>query len=205
MTRILCFSTLFFSLTAAVPLTASASANKCSSFNPDKLIAAATKACDKVDGKRFHCKSDKVGQVGTDIKEWLAIWNDLADNGGMTIGPRMLSWNASEHGKVIAPGDRTWISEGPASGGAAVGIRYLDGRAAVTISYCAVDASGNVSLLGMQDFQRKGPKKPLRFSAAEVDGKFIVVRIDGRKPWTRAYEYKISLKSNGEKPMLPTL
>lgn len=197
MSKILSLSTLLFTLIAAAPLTASA-AKECSGFNPDKLIAATSRACTKLEGgKRFDCDPDKMARTGADIKEWLGIWNDVANNGGATIGPRTISWNATQSGRILAPGDRTWVSEMPASGGASIRVRYKGGKAAVVISYCSVDADGAVTLLGMQNAHNTSPAA-LTFSPEEIDGKHLIVRIDGKKPWARTYEYSISFKPTGK-------
>ena len=202
MSRIFALSTLMFTITAAAPLTASAG-SKCKTFNPDKLIKAATKVCGTVDGtKRFDCSSDKVSNVGEEIKEWLNIWNSIADNGPGSIGPRTITWVAPEFGRIIAPGDRTWVSEEPAVGGASVAIRYNEGKAAVHISYCSVDAAGNIRTLGGERVQGGAPARK-HFAAKDIDGKFLYIQFDGLKPWTRAYDYEIRIRNDGKSLSAP--
>ena len=197
MSRIFALSTLMFALTTAAPLTASAG-SKCKTFNPDKLIKAATKVCGTIDGtKRFDCSSDKVNNAGGEIKEWLNVWNSIADNGGGTIGPRIITWVAPEFGRIIAPGDRTWVSEEPAVGGASVAIRYNEGKATVDISYCSVDAEGTIRTLDTDRVKGGSPPRK-HFAAKDIDGKFLYVQLDGRKPWARAYDYEIRIRNDGK-------
>lgn len=204
MSRIFALSTLTFALTAAAPLTAWAG-SKCSGFNLDKLVSAANKACGKIDGtKRFDCNADKVDKAGVDLKDWLGIWNSVANNGPATIGPRMITWTSGESGRVIAPGDRTWVSEFPTVGGATVDIDYNEGKALVNIYYCAIDADGHVTPLDSEIGVKKRDPGRRTFSAEEVDGKFLVVQVDGRKKFTHAYDYNIRIKADGKPLPAPT-
>lgn len=200
MSRIFALSTFMFTVIAAAPLTAAAT--PCKSFSPDKLLAITSKVCEKVDGgTRFECNSGKIDAAGDTFKEWVREINELAGNGPLKIGARTLGWGITEHGRIIAPGDRMWVSDVPAAGGASVTVDYEEGKAEVIVYYCALDAAGNATILDKQRVRGKSPKRRT-FSAAQLEGKFLAVHLDGRKPLTRAYAYGIHIHPIGARPRL---
>ncbi len=189
--RIQLGSVLFFSLSAAENAHAGDCRDAASYGN--KLVEAASKICEKVNGKFQKCDSTKLGGAVSEIQSWIKWWNQMFGNTWATIGPRQIAYQALDRGTLVSPGDRVWISVAPSFQEANVRIRLIDGKAKLTVSYCALKADGTMDFLG-SDTAGSGQSPPQKaLTREQVVGKFIVVKMDGQGGLGLRYQYDIYL------------
>lgn len=182
-------------LFASLALSGSAYAGDCrdASNYGNKLVEAAGKICEKVNGQFQRCDATKLGGAVGEIKYWIKWWNDTFGDSWATIGPRQISYKAQDRGTLVSPGDRVWISVAPSFKEANVSIRHVDGKAKMTVSYCALTADGKLNFLG-QESVGAGQSPPARMLTREqVVGKFIVIKMDGQGGLGLRYQYDIFL------------
>ena len=132
---------------------------------------------------------DQATNLGKDVSGW---WNDIANNGPGSIGPRTLQLGVKDYGKSIVPAGRLWIVDTPLAGKKKVSITYRGGKAGAMVDLCKVDANGNVSFLGFIDI----PKKSKRGGSKTIevkDGGFLFVDMKAQGGLTKSYSYEIQV------------
>jgi hypothetical protein len=161
-----------------------------------KLNEAADRICTKVGDKWQKCDASKIENVRNEVQYWTSWWNEMVGETWAKIGPRHVGFGTTDKGTIVNPGTRIWVSSGPSAGDASWDIDYVEGAAGMKISYCAIDATGNVEFLGAEDVnpKKQPPKKSL--DASKVAGKFLAVKLDGDGGAGKKWEYKIKL--NGQ-------
>jgi hypothetical protein len=159
-----------------------------------KLKEIADKLCADTGNKWQGCT--KLDGVVAQAAGWVKAWNDLVGNSWATIGPRSLSYNAKSNGTILNPGTRVWASVGPSAGAATVKFSYKSGQAGMQVSYCAVNSAGGVDFLGSEEVGagKQLPQKNL--TAAQVGGKFILIKLDGTGGAGKKYQYDVTLEGD---------
>lgn len=169
----------------------SASANQCTDHKPfaKKLAEHAARLCEK-DGARWKSCDPKKGNVLNLLDALTTIWK-LSSS---ALGPRYLQFKQTDGGEIVNPGTRTWGSVGPLAAAATISITHRSGNADMNVTYCTVDADGNIELLHMER-TRAGTSIPARtFGPDRVGGRFVLITLDGSGGIGKRYEYGIRLE-----------
>lgn len=87
----------------------------------------------------------------------IGLWNTLAGNGPLKIGPREAKYNQTQQGTLIIPGDRTFIAAPSDKNSVTLSVKKRGGKGGAKLSICKVNGDGNVALLDTFTFQPDAP------------------------------------------------
>lgn len=138
--------------TAAVciALSATSASARCTGF-ADQISMVKTLAgavCGGIPVAGQYCdiakSAEKAAGLSNSAKKALKEWNAISNNGPGKIGPRSLDIGARpDHGKVVTPGKRLWITNAVANSTVTVTIKHTaKDKSRVVAELCAVDANG---------------------------------------------------------------
>lgn len=97
------------------------------------------------------------------------LFNDLADNGQATLGPRRIEFGNAQSGTLIGPSNRTFVSVYPMDkNSVSFKVKKLDGDGKVEVVICKIDADNKLSNLAV-----------FNFTGDEKDGTEIVKTVSG--------------------------
>ena len=119
-------------------------------------------------------------------------WNSLVGNSPLKIGPRDMAFNTDQFGTLIAPADRRFVSE-LVEANKSVTITVTKRKPAVgeeptkggcVVNICVIDPETQAeSPLATAEIDKDAPvgtQVTKTFSAAQVGGKIVITRLDGK-------------------------
>lgn len=180
--------TLVFSFVMAFSTSASA---QCDAGAIGKLITKLREECKK-EGEPNAIQCTKTGEKLSKVVRTL---NSLTSNGSLTIGPRFIEFNKNQDGTVIAPGDRTFVSNAPLEkDGASFSLTHHDGKATLEVAVCKIDADGKATKL--ESFTLDGGKlkdgETITKNYTGLKGNFLQVFLNGKG---LASKFKLTFKA----------
>lgn len=184
-----------------VALSASTAHARCSGFNKQvALFKTVAEAVCNVPGVGQYCDVAKQGAEAADLKKnaknALKEWNDLANNGPSSIGPRRLQVGAkADHGKVVFPGKRLWVTNAVVNDTVKVTIKHTGtDKSRVVAELCAVDRNGGKPRwVKTLEFDKKTPKGKTRSHKVPLKNETLFVDIIP-KTLGRSFTYSIAVK-----------
>ncbi len=115
-----------------------------------------------------------------------------------SIGPRRWVANTNHTGRIVGPGDRTFISEEPLEkDNVTVKITETDGKGEVKVRICRVDALNRYYFLKERIFNDNSSRKDNKSEQREiklsnVKGNLLVLTFDGQSA-TNTFSYRLRL------------
>jgi len=123
----------------------------------------------------------------------LALWNRIANNGPLTVGPREAVYNQVQHGSVQSQGDRRFLAAPSDKGSVTLSVKKVDGKSKLILSICKVDGNGNPTLLDTFTFQSDAPAgQEYKKTFSGVLGHGFDIFLDGRGGLTK-FEFDLKL------------
>ena len=124
-------------------------------------------------------------------EKMLALFNDLADNGPATIGPRRIEFGRTQSGTVLGPGDRTYVSVYPMDKDSVTfKIKKLDGLCRTQVIICKIDTNGKLANLAVFEFDKDDADgKEITKTVTGVQNHLVQVRLNGIT-LTRKFQYQ---------------
>jgi hypothetical protein len=182
--------------TALVALPTAAHAGPCDAvtkYTQDvwgNLNKVADQACkDGSDCRTAQAKLQTIYAEADKIVKW---WNQMTKGTWAQLGPRNFDFGQKNTGKLVAPGDRTWISTMPSRKNAVeVTLKKTDGKGYAVISICAADEGGKPTLMQEVELKENGTIKK---TISGVEGKVVTVRLDGKGGLGKATAYELEVK-----------
>jgi len=74
----------------------------------------------------------------------LGLWNTLAGDGPLRVGPREAKYNQLEQGALILPGDRRFLAAPSDKNSVTLSVKKRGGQGGAKLSICKVDGDGKV-------------------------------------------------------------
>jgi hypothetical protein len=149
-----------------------------------------TKECKKLGtfGDLVACVSDpKI------YPQVLALWNKIANNGPLTVGPREAVYNQVQHGSVQSQGDRRFLAAPSDKPSVTLSVKKVEGKSKLLLSICKVDGNGNPTLLDTFTFQSDAPAgQEYKKTFSGVLGHGFDIFLDGRGGLTK-FEFDLKL------------
>lgn len=160
---------------------------------PQALVDLAKKI--KEECKKLEGTNSKFKDCAAKIDKFKALsekWNTLVGNSPLRIGPRDMAFNTDQLGTLIAPGDRRFVSgliettkgvtitvtkrkpavgEEPTKGGCVVNICVIDPETQAETQLATAEIDKDAAV---------GTQVVKTFSAAQVGGKIVITRLDGK-------------------------
>jgi len=148
---IVSFMTTALIYTAATPRVG---AQDCSTPGPFReVMQQLTKECKNLGGADL-AKCVASAPLYTKI---IAIWNNLAGNGPLKIGPREAVYNQTEAGDIVPPGDRRYLAAPSDKSSVTLSVKKKGGKGKVVLSICKVNGDGIPTHLDTFTFQPDAP------------------------------------------------
>ncbi len=160
---------------------------------PQALVDLAKKINEEC--KKLAGTDSKFKDCAATIDKFKALsqkWNSLVGNSPLKIGPRDMAFNTDQLGTLIAPADRRFVSElietnkgvtitvtkrkpavgeEPTKGGCVVNICVIDPETQAETQLASVEIDKDAAV---------GTQVTRSFSAAQVGGKIVITRLDGK-------------------------
>jgi hypothetical protein len=150
--------------------------------------------------KKHGCKSSEeclnnAGKREKLVKEMIKFWNEQSGNGWATIGPREILFEGKLDGKIVAGGERLFVTKYPLEEGdeITVEVKKEGGKAPATVSLSSLDADNkcvtgaDVSFAGDA---ANGTKKVLSIKGAK--GRIVTIKVDADKG--KAFDYELVVR-----------
>lgn len=128
-------------------------------------------------------------------EEMIKFFNDRANNGRWTIGPRRIEWGKIQTGTVISTASRVFISAAPVDKDSiTVKVKKIDGKAQADIIICKVDEKGNFVKLAQVEFAKDDDNigQEITKTVSGVKAQLVQVRIDADSA-VRKFEYQLKV------------
>ena len=127
-------------------------------------------------------------------EQMVKFFNQQANNGRWTIGPRRIEWNKAQTGTVVSTFSRVFISAAPVDKDSiTVKVKKLDGKAETDIIICKVDEKGNFVKLAQFQFDKKDDAgEEITRTVTGVKGHLVQVRIDADSV-VKKFEYSLTV------------
>lgn len=129
----------------------------------------------------------------------ISFWNNNVASWA-TIGPRSLQFRKTHSGKLISPGDRKFITPGPAIGQNTtfLVLKELEGKARVNSRICTVSLFNEYRLL--HDYtinataeSRRNQDQYFSYDLTGIQGKYIIVKLNAAGRFLRHFKYTLSI------------
>ncbi len=102
-------------------------------------------------------------------EEMVRLFNQLADNGQATLGPRRIEFGTNQFGTLIGPSNRTFVSVYPMDKNSITfKVKKLEGESKAEVVICKIDADNKITNLAV-----------FNFTGDEKDGTEIVKTVTG--------------------------
>ncbi len=137
-------------------------------------------------------KADKYAEAAEDM---VKFFNENADNGRWTIGPRRIEWNKPQTGTVVSTFSRVFISAAPVDKDSiTIKVKKIEGKAQADIIICKVDEKGNTVKLAQVEFAKGDDNEgqEITKTVSGVKGHLVQVRIDADSV-VKKFEYKLTV------------
>jgi hypothetical protein len=148
------------------------------------IAMAATLQCIK--------NADKYAEA---VEDMVKFFNQAADNGRWTIGPRRIEWGKAQNGAVVSTFSRVFISAAPIDKDSiTVKVKKIDGKAKADVIICKVDDKGNFIKLAEFEFAKGDDNEgqEITKTVSGVKGHLVQVRIDADSV-VKKFEYKLTV------------
>src|SRR5690242_18954300 len=125
----------------------------------------------------------------------VTLFNDLADNGPATLGPRRIEFGNNQEGVLIGPMDRTFVSVYPMDKDSVTSnVRKLDGESTVEVVICKIDTNGTVTNLAVFETSDKDPNgKEYTRTVTGVSNYLVQIRLNGKSAVKKfKYQFRAS-------------
>lgn len=137
-------------------------------------------------------KADKYAEA---VEDMVKFFNQAADNGRWTIGPRRIEWGKTQTGAVVSTFSRVFISAAPIDkDSVTVKIKKIDGKAQADIIICKVDEKGKTTKLAQVEFEKGNDNEgqEITKTVSGVKGHLVQVRIDADSV-VKKFEYRLTI------------
>lgn len=127
------------------------------------------------------------------IEKMVSIFNDLADNGQATLGPRRIEFGNTQHGVLVGPMDRTFVSVYPMDKDSVTfRVKKIEGESKVEVVICKIDTQGTVNNLAVFETDDKDPDgKEYTRTVTGVSNHLVQIRLNGKSAIRKfKYEFK---------------
>ncbi len=147
--------------------------------------------------KKAGCKKggDKCSKMEAIVKEMVRFWNEQAGNGWATIGPRQVVFEGKLDGKIVAGGERIFVTTHPVvdADKITVEVKKEDGKAPATVSLSLVGDDNKCVEGDEVNFAgdaKKGATKKLSVSGAR--DRMVVIKVDAKDG--KAFDYELVVR-----------
>lgn len=147
---------------AAAPVTAGAS-----------LVATATLSATCIKNTQKYKEA---------IEKMVSLFNDLADNGPATLGPRRIEFGNLQTGVLLGPMDRTFVSVYPMDKDSVTfRIKKVEGESKVEVVICKINTEGTVTNLSVFETDDNDPDgKEYVKTVTGVSNHLVQIRLNGK-------------------------
>ena len=116
------------------------------------------------------------------IEKMVYLFNDLADNGPATLGPRRIEFGNLQTGLLVGPMDRTFVSVYPMDKDSVTfRIKKVEGDSRVEVVICKIDPQGTVTNLTVFETDDKDPDgKEYVKTVTGVSNYLVQIRLNGK-------------------------
>lgn len=128
-------------------------------------------------------------------EQMVKFFNERANNGRWTVGPRRIEWGTIQNGAVVSTASRVFISAAPVDKESiTVKIKKIDGKAKTDVIICKVDEKGNFVKLAEFEFDKGDDNngQEITKTVSGVKGHLVQVRIDADSV-VRKFEYQLKV------------
>lgn len=147
---------------AAAPVTAGAS-----------LVATATLSATCIKNTQKYKEA---------IEKMVSLFNDLADNGPATLGPRRIEFGNLQTGVLLGPMDRTFVSVYPMDKDSVTfRVKKVEGESKVEVVICKINTEGTVTNLSVFETDDNDPDgKEYVKTVTGVSNHLVQIRLNGK-------------------------
>jgi hypothetical protein len=116
------------------------------------------------------------------IEKMVSLFNDLADNGPATLGPRRIEFGNLQEGVLIGPMDRTFVSVYPMDKDSVTfRVKKVEGESKVEVVICKIDTQGTVTNLTVFETGDNDPDgKEYTRTVTGVSNYLVQIRLNGK-------------------------
>jgi hypothetical protein len=116
------------------------------------------------------------------IEKMVSLFNDLADNGPATLGPRRIEFGNLQTGVLVGPMDRTFVSVYPMDKDSVTfRVKKVEGDSKVEVVICRIDTQGTVTNLAVFETDDKDPDgKEYTRTVTGVSNHLVQIRLNGK-------------------------
>jgi hypothetical protein len=147
--------------------------------------------------KKVGCKKggEKCAKIEEVVREMIKFWNEMSANSWATIGPREIVFEGKLDGKVVAGGERVFLTKTPVldADEVTVEVKKEGGKAPAEISLSTIDEEGRCiegSDVSFDDDAKNGSKKT--FSLKGIRNRIVVIKVDAKKG--KAFDYELVVR-----------
>lgn len=127
------------------------------------------------------------------IEKMVTLFNDLADNGPATLGPRRIEFGNLQTGVLIGPVDRTFVSVYPMDKDSVTfNLKKVEGDSRVEVVICKIDTQGTVTNLAVFETDDKDADgKEYIKTVTGVSNHLVQIRLNGKSAIKKfKYQFK---------------
>lgn len=116
------------------------------------------------------------------IEKMVTLFNDLADNGPATLGPRRIEFGNLQTGVLLGPMDRTFVSVYPMDKDSVTfRIKKVEGESKVEVVICKINTQGTVTNLAVFETDDNDPDgKEYVKTVTGVSNHLVQIRLNGK-------------------------
>lgn len=116
------------------------------------------------------------------IEKMVSLFNDLADNGPATLGPRRIEFGNLQTGVLIGPMDRTFVSVYPMDKDSVTfRLKKVEGESKVEIVICKITTQGTVTNLTVFETDDNDPDgKEYVKTVTGISNHLVQIRLNGK-------------------------
>ena len=116
------------------------------------------------------------------IEKMVSLFNDLADNGPATLGPRRIEFGDLQTGVLVGPMDRTFVSVYPMDKDSVTfRVKKVEGESKVEVVICKIDTQGTVTNLSVFETGENDPDgKEYTKTVTGVSNHLVQIRLNGK-------------------------
>jgi hypothetical protein len=148
--------------------------------------------------KKAGCKKggEKCSKMEAVVREMVSFWNQQAENGWATIGPREIVFEGKLDGKIVAGGERVFVTKLPLvdADTVTVEVKKEGGKAPAIVSISLVDEQGRCVEGSEVDFDGgSGRDTVKRLSISGARDRLVVIKIDAKQG--KAFDYELTVRA----------
>lgn len=149
--------------------------------------------------KKAGCKKggDQCAKAEQVVRDMVAFWNEQVGGSWATIGPREILFEGKLDGKVVAGGERLFITKMPLEDAdeVTVTIKKEGGKAPATVSLSAVADDGKCiegTDASFAEGDKDGQTRTIKMHG--LRGRLVVIKVDAQKG--KAFDYELTVRKN---------